>query len=343
MGMEVKGVRGAAVLWVVWFCSYMDEFLLRTLLQESLTGWKAVIPSSLLCALFWGTVSVLRWCPRQHYSHPRCQYLSDWYLPQICFLKLCAMFLLKVLSFPQPVWPTNACFLRFFQSLRFELCCGISWTYVPQLKLSVVGLCGTLQDGTGRACGRARSRWGQESVWAQVLPRTHVLGGAEQPPVHSQLWLCCVGSHLPWVCSAAHSVLPVLTHRWPFPCAAHWNGDLTALQNRAVELPEQTCLSLQLALESHCPIKGGARMTLHALLWSFLLDRILQLLVLLLHLIFPVAHIALFDDLLNLFCYYSSFPSEIHSIPLIGYSLFYEKMLTRYIFHVPLFLLNSVY
>lgn len=100
-------------------------------------------------------------------------------------------------------------------------------------------------------------------------------------------------------------------HSWhtqgPLPWAAHWNGD----QNRAVELPEETRLSLQLALHSHCPVKGGARMALHALFSSFLFDRILKLLVLSLHLIFPVAHIALFDDLLNLFCHCSSFPSEI--------------------------------
>lgn len=208
--MEGKGVRSAAVLWVVWFCSYMDEFLLRTLLQESLIKVERQWTPGVCCAALSFGAQFQCWdgaLENTTATPDGDTCLSGTFHKSVSLL--CSVFLLKMLSFPQHVWPENSCFLRFFQSLHFELCCGISWTYVPQLKLSVAGPCGTVQEGTDRACGRARSRWGKESVWAQLLPRNHILGGAEQLPVHSALTLLCRFTSTLSVLSS-----PLFCHSW---------------------------------------------------------------------------------------------------------------------------------
>lgn len=142
------------------------------------------------------------------------------------------MFLLKML------FPT-ACLAKMLafwdsQSLHFELCCGISWTYVPQLKLFMVWDCA---EGTGRAHDRACSRWRGGNV-----------SGLVQEPHPGRCWTApCVLSalscrfSLACVYSATHSVLTVLAHRWPCfsyytlgwrPCSSakqQWN-----YQNRPV-------------------------------------------------------------------------------------------------------------
>lgn len=171
------------------------------------------------CIKFWGIVSVLSCCPDKDYSHPRCHHLCVWYLPRICFLKvMCHVSAQNAeFTFAQHVWPANACFLRFSKACIFS--CAVesaehmfpSWSSLWQGR---VGLCKREQaelmaeplPGEGRKVSDLRSCPGTVS-WEVA---------AEQLPVHSQLLLCCVGSRLPWVSSAAHSVLAVLTHRRPF-------------------------------------------------------------------------------------------------------------------------------
>lgn len=191
------------------------------------------------CSRLWGTVSALRCCPGEDYSLPRCQYLCVWYLPQICFSKLCAMFLLKMLSLhSHRVFGQQMLIFEIFQSLHFQLAVESAEHMFPSWS--------SLWWGCVGMCKRNRqSSW--QSLF-QLRGEKCLISGLVQEPSPGRCRAApCAVSALTLLCRFT-SVLSVLSSPlcsdspdtlWPFPCAAHCNGDLTVLQNRALELPEQ--------------------------------------------------------------------------------------------------------
>lgn len=136
----------------------------------------------------------------------RRQYMRVWYLPKISFLKLCAVFLMEMLSLhlAQHVWPAMFFSLDFpkpgFSILLWNVTEHMfhSWTCPCQC---AVWDCA--REQADRAHDKARIWWGKESYWL-------ISGGLVHKPYpgrwlqNSSQWsyellLSCVGSYLHWV------------------------------------------------------------------------------------------------------------------------------------------------